>query len=49
MKKTDLQKEGFDLKLVKNDKLYYLDLKKGKYIPLGQEEYDKIISGQIRL
>ncbi|KAJ0181726.1 hypothetical protein K1T71_002448 [Dendrolimus kikuchii] len=49
MKKNDLQKEGFNPKLVKQDKLYYLDLKKGKYIPLGQEEYDQIISGQIRL
>ncbi|KAJ8726236.1 hypothetical protein PYW07_000934 [Mythimna separata] len=49
MKKTDLQKDGFDPKLAKNDKLYYLDLKQGRYLPLGVEEYDKIISGQIRL
>lgn len=49
MKKTDLQKDGFDPKLAKNDKLYYLDLKQGQYLPLGEEEYDKIISGQIRL
>lgn len=49
MKKTDLQKEGFDPNLVKGDKLYYLDLKLIKYLPLGLEEYEKIINGQIRL
>ncbi|XP_049872890.1 long-chain fatty acid transport protein 4-like [Pectinophora gossypiella] len=49
MKKTDLQKEGFDPSLVKKDKLYYLDLKQGKYLPLGPEEYKKIESGLIRL
>uniref|UniRef100_A0A2A4K8S3 Very long-chain fatty acid transport protein n=1 Tax=Heliothis virescens TaxID=7102 RepID=A0A2A4K8S3_HELVI len=49
MKKTDLQKDSFDPKLAKKDKLYYLDLKQGRYLPLGIDEYDKIISGQIRL
>lgn len=49
MKKTDLQKEGFDPSLVKGDKLYYLDLKQIKYLPLGPEEYQKILKGQIRL
>ncbi|XP_004929240.1 long-chain fatty acid transport protein 4 isoform X2 [Bombyx mori] len=49
MKKTDLQKEGFDPALVKKDKLYYLDPKLGQYLPLGKEEYEKIVSGQIRL
>ncbi|XP_072936362.1 long-chain fatty acid transport protein 4-like [Epargyreus clarus] len=49
MKKVDLQKEGFDPSLVKNDKLYYLDLKQGRYLPLGPEEYEKINNGQIRL
>lgn len=49
MKKTDLQKDGFDPKLAKNDKLYYLDLKQGRYLPLGVEEYEKINNGQIRL
>ncbi|XP_037297680.1 long-chain fatty acid transport protein 4 [Manduca sexta] len=49
MKKTDLQKEGFDPSLVKNDKLYYLDLKQGRYQPLGPEEYKKILSGDIRI
>lgn len=49
MKKTDLQKESYDPNLVKNDKLYYLDLKLGKYLPLGVEEYNMINSGKIRL
>ncbi|CAK1603335.1 unnamed protein product [Parnassius mnemosyne] len=49
MKKIDLQKEGFDPSLVKNDRLYYLDLKQGRYLPLGAEEYEKICNGQIRL
>ncbi|XP_068620914.1 long-chain fatty acid transport protein 4-like [Battus philenor] len=49
MKKIDLQKESFDPSLVKNDKLYYLDLKQGRYLPLGAAEYEKISNGQIRL
>ncbi|KAI5635962.1 AMP-binding enzyme domain-containing protein [Phthorimaea operculella] len=49
MKKTDLQKEGFDPALVKKDKLYYLDLKQKKYLPLGPDEFEKICSGAIRL
>ncbi|XP_047544879.1 long-chain fatty acid transport protein 4-like isoform X1 [Vanessa atalanta] len=49
MKKTDLQREGFNPSLVKDDKLYYLDLKQGKYLPLGSEEYEKILKGTIRL
>ncbi|CAG5056665.1 unnamed protein product [Parnassius apollo] len=48
LKKVDLQKEGFDPKTIK-DKIYYLDPKLEKYIHLGPEEYDKIMSGQIRL
>ncbi|XP_073941559.1 long-chain fatty acid transport protein 4-like [Choristoneura fumiferana] len=49
MKKTDLQKEGFDPSVVGKDKLYYHDAKLGQYLPLGPEEYEKIINGQIRL
>lgn len=45
----DLIKEGYNPTKVKDDKLYYLDLKLGKYLPLGQEEYDKIVSGEIRM
>ncbi|XP_075992100.1 long-chain fatty acid transport protein 4-like isoform X2 [Anticarsia gemmatalis] len=48
MKKVDLQKEGYNPSLVK-DKLYYMDAKSDKYVPLGNEEYEKIVSGQIRL
>lgn len=48
MKKTDLQKEGYNPSVVR-DKLYYMDPQLGKYVPLGNEEYEKIISGQIRL
>ncbi|CAB3249823.1 unnamed protein product [Arctia plantaginis] len=48
MKKTDLQKEGYNPSVVK-DKLYYMDPQLGKYVPLGNEEYEKIVSGQIRL
>lgn len=49
MKKTDLQKEGFDPNLVTKDKLYYLDLKLGRYVPMGPDEYKKILIGEIRL
>ncbi|XP_059059383.1 long-chain fatty acid transport protein 4-like [Achroia grisella] len=49
MKKIDLQKEGFDVNLIKKDKLYYLDTKLGKYLPLGPEVFEKINNGQIRL
>lgn len=49
MKKTDLQKEGFDPSLTKGDKVYYLDIKQNKYILLGQQEYDNINNGKIRL
>ncbi|CAG9567342.1 unnamed protein product [Danaus chrysippus] len=48
LRKVDLQKEGYNPNTVK-DKLYYLDPKHNKYISLGPEEYEKIISGQIRL
>ncbi|XP_063838759.1 long-chain fatty acid transport protein 4-like [Ostrinia nubilalis] len=49
MKKTDLQKEGYDPSKVKNDKLYYLDVKLGRYLPLGSDEYEKINKGEIRI
>ncbi|CAF4767741.1 unnamed protein product [Pieris macdunnoughi] len=49
MKKTDLQKEGFDPSLTKGDKVYYLDMKQNKYIPLGPQEYECINNGKIRL
>ncbi|OWR45592.1 fatty acid transport protein [Danaus plexippus plexippus] len=48
LRKVDLQKEGYNPNTVR-DKLYYLDPKHNRYISLGPEEYEKIISGQIRL
>lgn len=48
MRKVDLQKEGYNPAVV-TDKLYYLDQKLDKYVPLGNEEYEKIVSGAIRL
>ncbi|KAJ2953512.1 hypothetical protein O0L34_g1113 [Tuta absoluta] len=48
LKKVDLQKEGYNPAVVK-DKLYYLDQKLDKYVPIGNEEYEKIISGAMRL
>ncbi|GBP23086.1 Long-chain fatty acid transport protein 4 [Eumeta japonica] len=48
LRKVDLQKEGFDPSKIK-DNLYYLDVKSEKYLSLGAEEYQKIITGQIRL
>ncbi|KAM3962752.1 fatty acid transport protein isoform 2-T2 [Aphomia sociella] len=48
MRKVDLLKEGFNPALV-NDKLFYLDPASNKYLPLGPEEYDRIVTGQIRL
>lgn len=49
MKKTELQKEGFDPEKVKNDQLYYLDLKAGKYLLLDSYVYQQICNGAIRL
>ncbi|XP_032510576.2 long-chain fatty acid transport protein 4-like [Danaus plexippus] len=48
LRKVDLQKEGYNPNTVR-DKLYYLDPKHNRYMSLGPEEYEKIISGQIRL
>lgn len=48
MRKVDLQKEGFDPSKI-TDKLYYLDVKSCKYLTLGEEEFDKISTGKIRL
>lgn len=48
MKKVDLQKEGYNPSIVK-DKLFYMDGRTEKYVPLGIEEYEKIVSGQMRL
>ncbi|XP_028039800.1 long-chain fatty acid transport protein 4-like [Bombyx mandarina] len=48
MKKVDLQKEGYNPSTV-SDKMFFFEPKQNKYVPLGVEEYEKIISGEIRL
>ncbi|ELW61998.1 Long-chain fatty acid transport protein 4 [Tupaia chinensis] len=46
--KTELRKEGFDPTLVK-DPLFYLNTRKGGYVPLDQETYTRIQTGQEKL
>lgn len=46
--KMELRKQGFDPTLVK-DKLYFLDCRQGRYLPLDQEAFDRIQSGQQKL
>ncbi|XP_023952988.1 long-chain fatty acid transport protein 1 [Bicyclus anynana] len=48
LRKVDLQKEGYDPNKV-TDKLFYFDPKLNKYVSLGPEEFDQIVSGKIRL
>lgn len=45
LKKVDLQREGFDLKIVK-DKMYFLS--NGKYEELTPEAHSLILRGEIR-
>ena len=47
-KKVGLQKEGFNVDVVKDD-LFYLDTRKGSYIPLDKALHSKLCSGQMRL
>lgn len=49
MKKTELQKEGFNPDNVKYDQIYYLDPKAGTYLPVDSDVYRRICSGEIRL
>uniref|UniRef100_A0A2K6EUB2 long-chain-fatty-acid--CoA ligase n=1 Tax=Propithecus coquereli TaxID=379532 RepID=A0A2K6EUB2_PROCO len=46
--KTELRKEGFDPAIVK-DPLFYLDTRKGHYVPLDQEAYTRIQAGEEKL
>lgn len=48
LKKTDLQKEGFDVSVIK-DQLYFYDSKLSKYVPLTNELYADIFSGAVKL
>jgi solute carrier family 27 fatty acid transporter 1/4 len=45
--KTRLQKEGFDLSVVK-DKLFYFDTKLAEYCHLTKEIYGKFLNGEMR-
>jgi solute carrier family 27 (fatty acid transporter), member 1/4 len=47
LKKTDLQKAGFDPKKVNGDRLFYLDSKSGKYEQLSMDVYERILNGEI--
>lgn len=47
LKKIDLQKEGFDVGLIK-DQLYFCN-NKGVYEELTPEAYNDILAGKIRL
>lgn len=49
MKKTELQKDGFNPDNVKHDQIYYLDNKAGIYLPVDSVVYRQICSGEIRL
>lgn len=49
LRKVDLQKQGFELNGSKKDKVYYMDIATGQYLPLDQNAYEKICKGQIRL
>lgn len=48
LQKTDLRKEGFDPAVVK-DPLFYLDARKGRYVPLDREAYTLIQAGEVKL
>jgi acyl-CoA synthetase (AMP-forming)/AMP-acid ligase II len=48
LQKTELQKDGYDLRVV-SDPLFFLDLDKGVYVPLTTEIYEAIQSGRVRL
>ncbi|KAG0725327.1 Long-chain fatty acid transport protein 1 [Chionoecetes opilio] len=48
LKKITVQKDGFDINLIK-DRVFFLDAKKRGYVPLTPEIHNKIISGDIRL
>lgn len=48
LQKTELRKEGFDPATVK-DPLFYLDARKGRYLPLDQEAYTRIQAGVEKL
>lgn len=48
IQKTRLQHEGFDPRQT-SDRLFFLDLKQGHYLPLDQDVYTRICSGAFAL
>lgn len=48
LRKTDLQKEGFDPSVIK-EPLFFRDDKAGTYMPLTREVFEKINTGKIQL
>lgn len=48
IQKTRLQHEGFDPRQT-SDRLFFLDLKQGHYLPLDQGVYTRICSGAFAL
>ena len=48
LKKTDYKKAGFDPSKTP-DHMFYLDARKGTYLPIDQQVYQDVCSGKIRL
>lgn len=48
LKKTQLQREGFDVNKIK-DAVYFLDAKSDKYVPLTGALYNDISAGKVRV
>ncbi|XP_060518623.1 long-chain fatty acid transport protein 4-like [Cylas formicarius] len=49
LKKVDLQREGYDVSLVKDHRLYFYNAKLASYSPLTGDVYADIISGKMKL
>jgi len=47
MKKTELQKEGYDVIRTKPDNVYFWT--NGKYTPLMEDMYKTIVAGEMNL
>eukprot|EP00127_Corallochytrium_limacisporum_P001757 Clim_evm11s78 gene=Clim_evmTU11s78 len=48
-RKVDLQKQGFNPELCEGNKLWYADHRKGAYIPITKEVFNKIKNHEIRV
>ncbi len=49
MKKTEFQKDGFDIVTTNTEKVYFWSSDAGKYIPMTNDLLKSIISGTIKL